>query len=109
MLLLVNLGVTAFVVFVLRWKSQIGTLLIKQLGLLELTWICFLLMMGLYYVFSTLEIKNSNQPFTDAASTDVMRTFYILGVFMLIHVVIVGTIINRLITARLKLKQKRER
>lgn len=36
MMLLVNLIVTVFVVFVLRRKAQAGTVMIKQLGLLEL-------------------------------------------------------------------------
>ena len=100
MMLVVNLVVTAFVVLALRWKTQPGTAMIKQLGLLELMWICFLLMVGLYYVFSTLEIKNSNQSFAEAAGTEITQIFYILGFFLLAHLIVVGMIVKQVITAR---------
>lgn len=76
--------------------------IVKQLGLLELIWICILLMMGLYFTFGTLEVKNSNQTFAEAAGAETMRTFYVLVAFLMVHLAIAGTIIRQVFITRSK-------
>lgn len=70
----------------------------KQLGLLQVSWICFLLMMVFYYVFSILEVKATDQAFTDAAGQETMQALYVLRIFLLVHLTLLALIIRCLAT-----------
>ncbi len=98
-MLLINLAVALIVVLIFQ-KLKMRSAIIKQLGLLELTWICILLMTGLFYTFGTLESKNSNQSFAEAAGVETMQTFYMLGVFLIVHLAIVGAIVRQVFANR---------
>jgi hypothetical protein len=97
-MLVSNLVVVVFVFSLLRGKWRMNSSVMKQLGLLELSWICFLLMTGFYYVFSILEAKTTDQTFTDAIDQEMIQGFYVLGIFLLIHLTLFALIIWRVAT-----------
>lgn len=76
--------------------------ILKQLGLFEILWATFSILIGLYFLFDVLESKTPEQPFAIAAGKETFQLFYILSGFILLHISIAGVVIVRILKARTK-------
>ena len=80
---LTNLALILVVLFI-RNKSDDS--LFKQAGLLEVAWSVFLSLLGLFYVFDVLELKQEGQSFMEAACREKLIFLSAVAGFFIIHV-----------------------
>ena len=82
-LYLINLTLILFVLLLIRKKPDNS--LLRQTGLLEVVWIVFLSLLGLFHLFDVLELKHENQSFMEAAGREKLIFLSTLVGFLIIH------------------------
>ncbi len=102
LLLLTNLGLIAFtfLCFKKKLKDVDAQSLLKNIGLLEVTWTGFLLLLGLFLFFDLLETKQDGKSLLEIAGQERMMIFSVLGGFGIIHLSILGMIAVKLFKNR---------
>jgi hypothetical protein len=89
-----NLTLILVVLLSIRKKSDDS--LLKQAGLLELAWTVFLSLLGLFYLFDVLELKQNDQSFMEAASKEKIIFLSTVVGFLIIHLSIFLSIVIRI-------------
>lgn len=67
----------------IRKKSDAS--LLKQVGILEVAWIVFLSLLGLFYLLDVLELKHNDQSFMEAAGRKSIIFLSTVAGFLTIH------------------------
>jgi magnesium-transporting ATPase (P-type) len=97
-LYLINLTLILFVLLLIRKKPDNS--LLRQTGLLEVVWIVFLSLLGLFHLFDVLELKHENQSFMEAAGREKLIFLSTTVGFLIIHFSLFVNIAIRISTQR---------
>lgn len=101
-LLAINLALLGIVfVFSKKKDSTINRqLILKNLGLLEVSWTAFLFLLGLFFFFDVMEASHDGKSFLEIASRERVIQLSILVGFGIIHLSIFTVIVIKLYTKR---------
>ncbi len=101
-LLLTNLTLLAFALLCFQKKlpDADAKSLLKHIGLLELAWIGFLFLLGLFLLFDMMEAKQDGISLLEMADREMVMLFSILCGFGIVHFSILVAIVIKVLKKR---------